>query len=186
MVDRKVPDFVDKFVRNVIKTEGGYVNHPNDRGGPTNYGITERTARLYGYHGDIAKLPVDVAYHIYVERYFYNVGFDAVAKVSEKVAEELFDSGVNFGPGVPIIWFQRWLNVFNQQGKNYPDILVDGIIGKDTINAFKAFLHHRGRAGEEVMHKALNASQGARYLELAENRPANESFVYGWLANRVN
>ena len=27
--------------------------------------------------------------------------------------------------------------------------------------------------------------QGERYLRLAERRPANEAFLYGWLANRI-
>ena len=33
--------------------------------------------------------------------------------------------------------------------------------------------------------RALEALQGERYLRLAERRPANEAFLYGWLANRV-
>ena len=33
--------------------------------------------------------------------------------------------------------------------------------------------------------KALEALQGERYLALAEQRPANEAFLYGWLANRL-
>ncbi|WP_275673085.1 putative peptidoglycan-binding domain-containing protein, partial [Escherichia coli] len=39
--------------------------------------------------------------------------------------------------------------------------------------------------GERVMLTALNCTQGDRYLELAEKREANESFVYGWLKERV-
>lgn len=31
-----------------------------------------------------------------------------------------------------------------------------------------------------ILIRALNCSQGQRYLELAEKRQANESFVYGW------
>ena len=37
----------------------------------------------------------------------------------------------------------------------------------------------------EAMVRALEALQGERYLRLAEKRPANEAFLYGWLANRV-
>jgi hypothetical protein len=39
--------------------------------------------------------------------------------------------------------------------------------------------------GEAVLVKACDALQGARYLDLAEQRPANEAFLYGWLANRI-
>jgi hypothetical protein len=34
------------------------------------------------------------------------------------------------------------------------------------------------------MLRALNCSQGQRYLELAEQRSANETFVYGWVKER--
>jgi hypothetical protein len=36
-----------------------------------------------------------------------------------------------------------------------------------------------------VLLRALEALQGERYLRLAERRPANEAFLYGWLANRI-
>jgi len=36
-----------------------------------------------------------------------------------------------------------------------------------------------------VLVKALDALQGARYVQLAEARPANEAFLYGWLAGRI-
>ena len=43
----------------------------------------------------------------------------------------------------------------------------------------------RGTSGEIVRLKAVEALQGERYLRLAEQRPANEAFLYGWLANRL-
>lgn len=36
-----------KVIDDIIKAEGGYVNHPNDRGGPTKYGITLATYRTW-------------------------------------------------------------------------------------------------------------------------------------------
>ena len=36
-----------------------------------------------------------------------------------------------------------------------------------------------------VLLKAMEALQGERYIALAESRPANEAFLYGWLANRI-
>ena len=49
----------------------------------------------------------------------------------------------------------------------------------------RAFRALRGKAGEAVLLKAIEAMQGERYIALAENRPANEAFLYGWLANRI-
>ena len=62
---------------------------------------------------------------------------------------------------------------------------VDRRIGPVTLAALRGFLRHRGAAGEQVLLKAVEALQGERYLSLAEQRPANEAFLYGWLANRL-
>jgi hypothetical protein len=55
-----------------------------------------------------------------------------------------------------------------------------------TLFALDAFLAARGKSRREtVLLRALEALQGERYLRLAERRPANEAFLYGWLANRI-
>ena len=58
-------------------------------------------------------------------------------------------------------------------------------IGPATLAALAGFLETRGDSGETVLLKAVEALQGERYLALAEARPANEVFLYGWLANRL-
>src|ERR687894_2600279 len=35
-------DRFSEIMQTVLKWEGGYVNNPHDRGGPTNYGITHK------------------------------------------------------------------------------------------------------------------------------------------------
>ncbi|ELF8380410.1 hypothetical protein RA893_005144, partial [Escherichia coli] len=117
--------------------------------------------------------------------YWFGPRFDQVATLSPDIAAELCDTGVNMGPTVASRMLQRWLNVFNQQGRLYPDMDTDGRIGPRTINALRAYLQKRGKDGELVLVKALNCTQGDRYLELAEKREANESFVYGWMKERV-
>ncbi len=62
---------------------------------------------------------------------------------------------------------------------------MDRQIGPRTIDALRNFLRHRGKGGEAVLLKAIEALQGERYVSLAEQRPANEAFLYGWLANRL-
>jgi lysozyme family protein len=109
-----------------------------------------------------------------------------VAKRSARVAAELFDTGVNMGPAVAATFLQRALTALNRNAKDYPDLVPDGKIGSSTLGALDAFLALRGQAsGETVLMRALEALQGERYLRLAERRPANEAFLYGWLANRV-
>ena len=176
---------IESMIEVTIGKEGGYSNHPADRGGPTRWGITERVARKHGYSGDMKTLPREKAVAIYRQEYAIAPGFAAVADISPAVGEELFDSGVNFGPAYPSIWFQQALNGLNDGGKLYPDIKEDGDVGPGTLAAFRAYRAKRGADADSVMLKALNALQGARYVELARGRPANEAFLFGWLRNRV-
>ncbi len=111
---------------------------------------------------------------------------DAVAERSEAVAAELFDTGVNMGPAVAVAFLQRALTALNRNGRDYPDLTPDGRIGPATLGALDRFFAAREAAGgEAVLRRALEALQGERYIRLAERRPANETFLYGWLANRV-
>lgn len=180
-------DHFDKLIDEVIEREGGYVDHPSDRGGPTKYGITHITAKRYGFRGHIRDLPRAEAKRIYWQRYVIEPGFYDAAKHSLTVAAELFDTGVNMGQSVATGFLQTALNALNRQGRDYPDITVDGDYGSATHGAFGAYLRtRRGADGISVLMKALEALQGARYLTLAHNRPANEDFVFGWLRTRIN
>lgn len=176
---------ISMMLEELVGREGGYVNHPADRGGPTNWGITENVARAYGYKGDMRSLTRSVALEIYRSRYWLAPRFDAVAAYSMPVAEEMFDTGVNMGPGVAARFLQRALNVLNLQGKTYPDVAVDGAIGNMTLSALAAFLKFRGKDGEKVLTRMLNAQQSVRYIEIAENNSIQKAFEFGWQLNRV-
>ncbi len=176
---------VDRLIDELIAREGGYVNHPADRGGPTRWGVTEAVARAHGYHGPMRALPRTEAAAIYRRLYWTRPGFDRVAEQAPVLAAELFDTAVNMGPPVAAGFLQRALNALNRGATDYRDIAVDRRIGPVTLDALRAFLAHRGAGGEIVLRKAVEALQGERYLRLAEQRPANEAFLYGWLANRL-
>ena len=77
----------------VLAIEGGYSNHSADRGGATRWGITEKTARSFGYHGDMRALPQRLAREIYRARYWESPGFDAVADHSETIAADSSENG---------------------------------------------------------------------------------------------
>ena len=176
---------IEDLIDAVIDREGGYTDHPADRGGATRWGVTEAVARAHGWRGDMRDFPRGDAATIYRRLYWFRPQLDSVADRALAVAAELFDTGVNMGPAVAIGFLQRALNALNRGASDYPDLAADGRIGPATLAALDAFLETRGGRGEEVLLKAIEALQGERYVALAERRPANEAFLYGWLANRI-
>ena len=181
-----MPDAFDRAIEPVLGREGAFVDNPEDRGGPTIWGVTQATARQYGYLGDMRAMSRDQAKAILRQEYWTGPRLDQVAVLSERIAGELLDTGINMGPAVPLKWLQRGLNVLNRKGADYPDIDVGGGIGKGTLAALAGLIKARGLVrAERVLLIVLNAFQGVRYVELAEARQADETFELGWLEQRV-
>src|SRR3546814_10947549 len=78
------------------------------------------------------------------------------------IAAELFDTGVNMGPQVPVGFLQRALNAFNREQRDYADIVVDRQIGPKTMSALNAFLRLRTPGGEPVLMKAMETRRMGR------------------------
>jgi len=171
---------IETILDGVIKAEGGYVDHPADRGGPTNYGITESVARASGWTGPIKGITEEFARGVYREQYVRRPGFDSIATMSAAVGAELVDTGVNMGPGTAGAILQRALNLLNRGGSTYADIPVDGQCGPQTRGALRAFLDSRPHA-ERILLKLMNILQGHRYVEIAERDESQEDFVAGWM-----
>lgn len=176
---------IESLIDGVIGREGGYTNNPADPGGATMWGITERVARANGYTGPMSTMPRETAKDIYFGQYVTKPGFAAILPISEAIAEEVVDTGVNMGPAVASIFLQRALNAFNNGGRDYPDLKVDGDVGPATVGALKALLAKRGHDGETVLLRALNALQGERYISIGEGRQSAETFEFGWFLRRV-
>lgn len=173
------------FIDDILAVEKGYVDHPDDRGGPTNYGITQAVARKFGYDGPMQDMPVSLAREIYRHRYIVDPVFHKVAEIDASIGHEVIDTGVNMGPATASMMLQRWLNAFNDTGSRYADLFVDGRIGQVTLDALKAYLKWRGNEGVQVMLRALNGLQASRYLDIAERDKTQRKFVYGWIRARV-
>lgn len=168
----------------VLGLEKGYADQKNDRGGATNWGVTEAVARENGYTGAMQDYPLSEAAKAY-RKIWDRLMLDAVANVSRLVASEVFDTAVNCGDGNAVMFLQRSLNAFNRQGRDYPDMQIDGGIGPATLNALTRFLVVRQKLGETVLLKALNSLQAEYYVRVAERRPQDEDFVFGWINQRV-
>lgn len=79
-------------IDNVLKAEGGYNDIPEDRGGPTNYGISQKAYPNL----DIKNLTEAQAREIYKRDYWDAIGADKLPGPMQEVA---FDSAVNHGVG---------------------------------------------------------------------------------------
>lgn len=116
-------NFEQAFER-LIAHEGGYVNHPNDPGGETNWGITKRVALAHGYTGDMRKLTREQAKEIYRTAYWQRSG---APNYNPAVGFQVFDIAVNHGIGNAVRMLQRAAGVAD-----------DGIVGPQTLSAIKS------------------------------------------------
>ncbi len=97
------------IIADVLRREGGYVEHPADRGGPTNYGITRLT--LAEWRGrpttadDVRDLTEAEARAIYLNRFVARPGFGFVADPSLRGV--VVDAGVHHGPVRAARWLQQ-------------------------------------------------------------------------------
>lgn len=99
-------------IRRLLASEGGYVNHPSDPGGPTNFGITLADYRRYmkpdATAADVRAMKVEEAKAIYREKYWRAVRSD---DLPAGVDYCVFDYAVNSGTGrVPKV-LQRVLSI---------------------------------------------------------------------------
>ena len=111
------------------RAEGGYVNDPSDSGGPTNWGITEKVAKQNGWDVSMRLLRKSDAEVIAKRAYWDVMRLDSVAKISNNIALELFDTGFNTGTRRAVEFLQRCLNALNRGEGDYPDVVVDGDLG---------------------------------------------------------
>jgi len=180
----------NKIFNDLVIIEGGYSNHPMDRGGETKYGITKEVAHENGYYGNMRDLSLEEAREIYFNRYFKHYGFDQIQNT--KIAGELFEFTVNTGRGKTAVGFlQRAYNVLN---KNII-LAEDGLLGPNTSRVINSYKFYKS------LYKILNIFQGMYYISLAEQNSAvkddlinhkethgserNKTFIRGWIDNRV-
>lgn len=181
---------IDSIIDGVIAREGAkFTNDPKDSGGPTKYGVTQRA--LAAYLGkpvsaaDVAAMTEALARAVYRHSYVDEPGYAALVPISEAIAGEVVDTGVNTGTARATLMLQQALNGLNRNARDYADVPEDGKCGPGTARALAAFKAKRGKEGETVLLRALNCLQGAFYIELARGRPKDEEYLYGWLRERV-
>jgi lysozyme family protein len=120
-------------LKEVLRHEGGYVNHPSDAGGATNKGITQ--AVYDGYRRSRGLLPRSVKMitdsevaDCYRVNYWDKICGDALPKGIDFLT---FDAAVNSGTARGEKWLQQAINRVAQVRR----LKEDGQIGLATIDA---------------------------------------------------
>lgn len=159
-----------KIINNTLEKEGLYSYNILDNGGKTMYGITEKVARNFGYKGSMEKLTKEQAIEIYSKLY-WRKEFESF---NEEIASFLFDCHVNHGyKGMSII-LQKSINYLTSN-----NVIADGYAGNITYSTAL-------KLDQKRLFIILNAVRCMYYLNICDKNESQETFIYGWLKNRIN
>lgn len=179
------------IITDIVRREGDkYTNHAADKGGPTKYGITQRT--LSDYRGrpvtpdEVAALTETEARSIYLQLYVRGPGFNKI--IDPDLTALAVDCGVNHGQKRAVEWLQELVGA-----------RVDGNLGPATADAInkadakKVYLHliaRRCRFYGEIIsrdwRKALEAAKATPGLQDDMALTGLQAmFAGGWL-NRAS
>lgn len=159
---------IDDIITDVLKAEGWdkYTNRPNDRGGPTKWGITQKAwADWRGRDvtiDEIKNISEPQARDFYEAEYVIGPRFNALPI---RLQALLIDCGVNHGPNRATKWLQRAVAAKE-----------DGSIGPKTLIATEA-------ANPVGTYIRVCAYRSSFYGKLVTDDPTQAEFAHGW-ANR--
>ena len=153
----------EKSFAELMKSEGGFVNNPQDPGGATNWGVTKTVWEAWTRHtvtvDDMKKLTQEEVKPLYYEKYWKPVKAD---ELPIGVDFLVFSFGVNAGVGRAIKTLQTSLGV-----------VADGAIGPNTIKKI-----------QEADSKTLIENFSNAKISFYKSLSTFPTFGKGWL-NRV-
>lgn len=172
--------------------EGGYVDDPTDRGGETYRGISrvhhpswsgwakiDAVKRRAGFPRILDRdrsLQASVK-SFYKRKYWDRFLGDQIN--DQKIANEIYDTGVNMGVRRAVRYLQTALNLLNRNQKNYDDLTVDGWLGRGTLAVIAGYLQLDGNS--DLLLRTMNIQQGAHYIKIMQNDASQEKYARGWL-----
>ena len=146
----------------ILAREGGYINHPDDPGGPTNLGVTIAAYRRFikrsGTIADLKKLTPTQAGKIFKSRYWDAVRAD---ELPAGVDYSMADFAINSGPARATKEIQKLVGV-----------VADGKLGPKTMAAILSHdpLRIIGSLNDARLVFMRNIKRGAKW----------EVFGVGW------
>ena len=159
--------------------EGGFVDHSNDPGGATNFGVSLRFLRQEGIDidgdgdvdiKDIRALTAAKARDIYKEKFWIPCKCAQIR--SQIIAAKVFDMAVNMGQRQAFKLVQRAVNALQYEEELY----VDGLVGAKTLEAINFY-----EKEDYTLIEAIREEQADFYENLIHNKPELADFRLGWL-----
>lgn len=180
------------LINEIIKTEGGFVDHPSDKGGPTNFGITLETLKAFTGKDctaqDIRYLHKDIAIKIYLNLFYLK---PKINNLPGKIDYIVMDACVNHGSSAAIKILQKSMNIllsqknlfikFNDGNINAGGkIAVDGINGTITSKTCRDLFNI---CPNELVHTLLCLRKDY-YFDIVAKDKSQFVFLNGWI-NRI-
>ena len=173
--------------------EGDYANNRTDHGGETYKGIARKMHREWkgwplidAIKNNVGTSPVAInqagekniplqklVVSFYEDTFWNSQNLNLIN--DQRMADELYDTGVNMGTGRSGLFFQKVLNVSTKT-----QLILDGKIGPKTIAVFNSL----SQSDKNMVWKLFNCLQGEKYISNCEADPSQEVFLRSW-ASRV-
>lgn len=162
------PQGLDAALAWLLEEEGGWSDHPNDRGGKTMWGITQATYDAWRKKKkrplqSVAKITKEEARELYESEYWKASSCD---RLPWPISYITFDAAVNSGPSRAVKWTQAGLGV-----------QPDGKVGPNTLSAAQ-------KAVDEGNAQKLLSVVDARLqflVSLVRKDTSQLVFLLGWM-----
>lgn len=165
----------EDIIHGIILEEGGYVDNPADKGGPTKYGITIAILTAWRHTAvtaaDLQALSAIEAFAIYMDMFVKKPRFDLIADPQLQAC--VVDAGVQHNPQRAITWLQQILGV-----------TADGVLGPQTISSLNAADPHGLRAkfiATRVRFYGRIVADDANKLKRDHGIDTQGEFDAGWM-----
>jgi lysozyme family protein len=165
-------------LKSVLRSEGGYSNHPNDAGGKTNHGVIQRVYDGYRRRKGLIPRSVKVITEKEVQEIYRSLYWNKIDGDLLPIGIDycVFDAAVNSGPGRGARWLQKAIN----KVAGFKRVKVDDVIGPSTLDASDDY------DAEALVDAMLDYRLG--FMKVARNtrtgRALWPSFGRGWM-NRL-
>lgn len=174
-----------KAMREVRKSEGGYVFDPQDPGGETYCGVArkffpkwdgwdiiDRVKKNAGRKLRVNEKINDPALNTLINQFYYKYFWKPLRCDQIKnqiISEHLFDCGINLGKRSAVKFFQK---SYNQESDRRGKLVVDGLIGPNTIKAINS---------KPNFENFLVETRIELYFSKCRARPYKYKYIRGWV-----